>query len=61
MPKEYLKYHVNAIQTGRLVELYANEKEMKFGVKHYVNGRENFYPFTSMCDAYKQYNKLAAL
>lgn len=56
-----LRYHVNSIQTGRLVELYENTKERKYEVRHYVNGKTNVYPCDSMMTAYQQYNKLAAL
>lgn len=56
-----LRYHVNSIQTGRLVELYENAREHKYEVHHIINGKRTVYPCDSMMTAYQQYNKLAAL
>lgn len=56
-----LRYHVNSIQTGRLVELYENVKERKYEVHHIINGKRNVYPCDCMMTAYQKYNQLAAL
>ena len=52
--------HVNAIQSGRLVEWYTSP-EGKHEIRIHLNGKLTIFPFNWIGDANRKYNELAAL